>query len=351
MPTALPSDAAKHHRLSQDASRAYNVCRDFEELATVNDNVRDIMHARILGYLIIKSPSLTAQGEVVKLIHSCNNNYATLSVLASTFLDYYICPFKKYKGRTPEGSSNSSPPSFEDTSEAMLAEIKDSEVPKTHVVAKQKALIRDGYRCIVTSQYDSSPNSKKKWNVTEEEVIAAGGVCITRCAHIAPDSMYFNENNLSNKVERGYVASVLAVLQQFGYDIKNTNGNKVHSLYNVMTMELNSHILFNCLELWFEETATPNCYKVQKPKNFIRIKDQVTFTTPDPVKFPLPSPHLLALHATCAQVAHLSGAGEYIDFIFEDLEEIHELACDGTSLEVLHHALTTLGPQASSINV
>jgi hypothetical protein len=64
-----------------------------------------------------------------------------------------------------------------------------------------QALIRDGYRCIVTSQYDSSPNSKKKWNVTEEEVIAAGGVCITRCAHIAPDSMYFNENNLSNKVE------------------------------------------------------------------------------------------------------------------------------------------------------
>jgi hypothetical protein len=49
---------------------------------------------------------------------------------------------------------------------------------------------------------------------------------------------------------------VLAVLQQFGYDIKNTNGNKVHSLYNVMTMELNSHILFNCLELWFEETVS-----------------------------------------------------------------------------------------------
>jgi hypothetical protein len=89
--------------------------------------------------------------------------------------------------------------------------------------------------------------------------------------------------------------------------------------------------------------ATPNCYKVQKPEDFIRIKDQVTFTTPDPVKFPLPSPILLALHAACAQVAQLSGAGEYIDLIYEDMEEIHELAQNDTSIEVLHHALMTLG--------
>jgi hypothetical protein len=96
MPTALPSDAAKHHHLSQDASRAYDICRDFEEHAMINNNVRNIMHTRILGYLIIVSPSLTAQGEVVKLIHSCNNNVVTLSALASTFLDYYICPCEKY---------------------------------------------------------------------------------------------------------------------------------------------------------------------------------------------------------------------------------------------------------------
>jgi hypothetical protein len=94
MPTALPSDAAERHRLGQDATSAYNVCRDFEERATVTakNNVRDIMHARILGYLIIYSPSPTAQGEVVKVIHSCGNNYATLSALGSTFLDYYIRP-------------------------------------------------------------------------------------------------------------------------------------------------------------------------------------------------------------------------------------------------------------------
>ncbi|KAF9064412.1 hypothetical protein BDP27DRAFT_1471999, partial [Rhodocollybia butyracea] len=36
------------------------------------------------------------------------------------------------------------------------------------------------------------------------------------------------------------------------------------------------------------------------------------FATLEP-SLSLPDPALLALHATCAKVAHLSGAGEYID--------------------------------------
>jgi hypothetical protein len=49
---------------------------------------------------------------------------------------------------------------------------------------------------------------------------------------------------------------VLAVLKQFGYDVESINGKKVHALYNVMTMELNSHHLFDNLELWFEEMVS-----------------------------------------------------------------------------------------------
>jgi hypothetical protein len=81
------------------------------------------------------------------------------------------------------------------------------------------------------------------------------------------------------------------------------------------------------------------------------IPDQIIFTTPDPVKLPLPSPDLLALHAACAQVAHLSGAGEYVDRILEDMEQIDVLAHDGTSSDVLHHALMTLGSRAVTVGV
>ena len=74
--------------------------------------------------------------------------------------------------------------------------------------------------------------------------------------------------------------------------------------------------------------------------------DQVVFTTPDPVKLPLLSPDLLALHAARAQVSHLSGAREIIYRILEDMEQIDVLAHDCTSSDVLHHALMTLGSRA-----
>jgi hypothetical protein len=95
MPTALPSDAAERYNLYPNATSAYNVCREFERLATEKNNVRDVMHARILGYLIIYSPSITAQHEIVNVIHSRYNDHAVLSALGSTFLDYYIRPCER----------------------------------------------------------------------------------------------------------------------------------------------------------------------------------------------------------------------------------------------------------------
>ena len=63
------------------------------------------------------------------------------------------------------------------------------------------------------------------------------------------------------------------------------------------------------------------------------------FTSPNPLIFPFPSQQLLALHAACAKVAHLSGAGEYIDKFDRDTEDLDILATDGSSFDILTHAL------------
>ena len=56
--------------------------------------------------------------------------------------------------------------------------------------------------------------------------------------------------------QKEYSASMLAVLKRFGYDVKSLNGPKVHSLYNVMTMQHDVHDWFDRLDMWFEETVS-----------------------------------------------------------------------------------------------
>lgn len=78
-------------------------------------------------------------------------------------------------------------------------------------------------------------------------------------------------------------------------------------------------------------------------------QNQVTFSVPDDVirecetkgnlTPALPDPDLIALHAVCARVAHMSGAAEYIDMLERDAEETTVLASDGSSAYLLHGLL------------
>jgi len=57
-------------------------------------------------------------------------------------------------------------------------------------------------------------------------------------------------------LQNAYSASVLAILKRFGYDVESLNGPKVHSLFNVMTMQKDVHDWFDRLHLWFEATVS-----------------------------------------------------------------------------------------------
>ena len=65
------------------------------------------------------------------------------------------------------------------------------------------------------------------------------------------------------------------------------------------------------------------------------------------MKLPVPSRAYFELHAACCRVANLSGAGEYIDTIMREMEEIHVLSQDGTSAEALQFALWPLSQEIS----
>ena len=77
-------------------------------------------------------------------------------------------------------------------------------------------------------------------------------------------------------------------------------------------------------------------------------QEQVTFSVPGDVireceakgsPIPaLPDPELIALHAACARVAHISGATEYLDILERDAE-MTVLASDGSSAYLLRGLL------------
>ncbi|KAJ3782032.1 hypothetical protein GGU10DRAFT_276343, partial [Lentinula aff. detonsa] len=202
-----------------------------------------------------------------------------------------------------------------------------------------KALIRDRYRCTITGIYDrGAPESIVSQTMRETQPTGH-----LEGAHIVPDSTYFDVDQTKKKA---YSASVLAVLKRFGYDVELINGNKVHSLFNIMTLSHDAHDAFDRLELWLEATNQVNRYRVATASKFLvagGLPEFIEFTSSHP-KLPLPSPDLLALHAVCAKVAHLSGAGEYVEQLDRDVEELCVLAADGQSFQTLEYALTRATP-------
>ncbi|KAF5374168.1 hypothetical protein D9615_008901 [Tricholomella constricta] len=333
-----PVNSPEVAQLGPSELSAYRVCLAFEQQVTEQISV---IHARILGYLILHAPTENGRHEVVKAIHSCNKDFEVLSELGQAFLDYFIRPFKELRRWTPASSDNSSRTSSDEDEEDLqeLETIPKPEAPKNRLDAKNQALERDGLRCVVTGLYDHDAAITK---ISVEEIVAAGGAVGTGCAYIVPDPAYLDAFNtpMSSPLEKKYSASVLAILKDFGYDVESLTDPNVHSLFNVMTMQFDVHVFFDRLNMWFEGTEIANFYKIQTISEWIKVPKLVNFTSSNPTKYPdLPSPKLLALHAACAKVAHLSGAGEYIDSLIADLDYLDELAFDGSTSAVLNHAL------------
>ena len=117
------------------------------------------------------------------------------------------CSVKKSRGRTPAPSDHPSRPSFDRVKEGLKENI--IEAPKDHKGAKDQvrghrdvfkrhanrflsqALIRDGYKCVVTGIYDATA-------VKRVDVMTAIDTTVhTELAHILPELTCFNASTSS----------------------------------------------------------------------------------------------------------------------------------------------------------
>ncbi|KIJ55227.1 hypothetical protein M422DRAFT_23837 [Sphaerobolus stellatus SS14] len=307
-----------------------------DDMHDVKQSRRSMIYCRILGYLLIHAPSDEAHKTVELEIVSCEEKKDALLELGELYYEHFIRAFRSNKDEIP--SNHSSLASF-DTIADMTKDLLE-EAPQNLSNAKKRALVRDGFRCLITGRVDENyalKNHELLQKVTCEKLRTA----YTQCAHIISEFISSGITEGSDKSQ--CAATVWAILKRFGYPtlLDELSGSKVHRLENVITMELNLRQRFHNLRIWFTPTDHLNQYKLEARYPFLLTgySPLVTFTTSDERNLPVPNPAYLALHASCAKVAHLSGAAEYIDQVLSDMEEAGVLSADGASADVLEHAI------------
>ncbi|KAF8445072.1 hypothetical protein L210DRAFT_3476143 [Boletus edulis BED1] len=292
--------------------------------------------------------------------------------LGTLFREKFIRLFRTSTAPYQPPSSHPSRRSFE-TLEDM---VRDTMEPtgKYYGSAKQMALARDGFRCMVTGMLNRSSVDGCPVLLDEAQREDINMVTV-EAAHILNESTMhgIDPEGISEGFpavnKTCYAAGAMALLESIGLSdfteaFRNSGG--IHQVWNLLSLEPNLCEKCDALELWFEHTQQPGRYKIclfykfdegyirrifKRPKPHVDGAPMVVEFTSQFEHAPPPDPRLLALHATCARAAHMSGAAEFFNRLERDAEEMNVLAFDGSSALLLSHLIypfSTLHPTSTS---
>ncbi|GAB1319485.1 hypothetical protein MFIFM68171_09695 [Madurella fahalii] len=204
--------------------------------------------------------------------------------------------------------------------------------PERLSVLRETCLTRDRHRCVVTRAFDLT-EAAQKWRAEQRwkhlsardddgyPLDASNQYANLEVAHILPYALTKGENNELDESRK----AAIAILNMFDIGvIYLIEGTDISRPRNAITLSLEMHRLFGHFDIFFERVADapshtyrigtflPPFYSNQFPIT------RTLFTHPsiDP-----PSERLLALHSAIAHILHLSGAGEYIQAILNDMEK------------------------------
>ncbi|KMU87449.1 hypothetical protein CIHG_05244 [Coccidioides immitis H538.4] len=155
-------------------------------------------------------------------------------------------------------------------------------------------------------------------------------------AHILPHSL--TQTDSDNTLSESKKAAVM-ILNMFDCDVSLLiDGTNIDRAFNAMTLARDLHTIFGNFQIYFE--PVPNQEHTYQIDTFLPAAALPEFRFPitrtlhltDDRSIDPPVARLLALHRAIAYILHLSGAGEYIDKILRDMEELG--AREGGSTEL-----------------
>ncbi|KDQ61386.1 hypothetical protein JAAARDRAFT_190164 [Jaapia argillacea MUCL 33604] len=334
MPPLPPNDYANDSLWH----RAYDRCQRLEQVSG-NVDLKTIL-ARLLGYMVREAPTDIGRTNISQDIIGCSDE-SELYILADMYMNHFV---RCLRSKRPEPSFHLFRPFLDDEQTRVSYSLE--EAPKNPSAAREKALIRDGYRCILSGKLDAESYITRPAALQIYEA-SPSAVSATQAAYIFPDLTnrgITGDNEGAPKNQHS--STVWTVMERFGqvYGEEELDGSNIHRLENVMTLNPDLYEFFDTLHMWLEPTDKPNQYKITATSDvfLIGLPQLVTFTTSDAKNLPLPSPRYLALHAACVRVLNLSGAAKRIDAIEVEMEKLSVLASDGSSADVLSFALGQL---------
>ncbi|KEP48975.1 HNH endonuclease [Rhizoctonia solani 123E] len=293
----------------------------------------NLMLIRILGWMLIHAPHEAGRAYVARCINQCQDDPQIIEE-ARYHLQYFVKYFKTIANKPTPTPSNDTMGARRDI---ILASI--DQAPTSHSQAKDRALVRDNYRCQLTGHYDDDAYSHIPAVRQESDAAPAGGIGPTECHHILPQ--YVGHHIADNELRRINAATIWSIVTAYGGIVPaQVNGAGIHNLRNIMTLRSDIHKAFDHLSIWLEPIeGLVNAYNVGRiaPRLCPDVPQVVTLTTSTPL--PLPDPRYLALQAACAKVIHMSGAAESIHLILRDMEDTLVLSQDGSSAGLLETLL------------
>jgi hypothetical protein len=119
-------------------------------------------------------------------------------------------------------------------------------------------------------------------------------------------------------------------------------GPNVDRPINAFTLTNEFHRLVGDFKIYFEPTLAPDLsaetqhtYKIDSTQSLKSLRHPILpvtrtlYLTPDHIIDP-PFPRLLAIYRACVFIFHLSGAGDYINKILRDMDEV-DVKKDGST--------------------
>ncbi|KAH6892759.1 hypothetical protein BKA70DRAFT_1162059 [Coprinopsis sp. MPI-PUGE-AT-0042] len=324
--TRLPTNPYTDNETWRDA---YNACLTLEQRADPARPV-EIIHARLLGYLLIYAFDDEGRDVTSIDILRCAGEKGELNELARRYRSHLLGLFRQRRPRTPPIPYQGNP-SYQHEDDFLSAPAEAQ--PTNHLTAKRAAMERDGFKCLFKGAFD-------RWYIgyldREKKPIPPQHMTCERtyAVHIFPSLSLSCDARKPEWADTVYKFAHIDVFEEL-------NGPKGHNLGNVLTLSTSLGIMFQGLQVWLEEdpdATGPNQYTLHADLSYVikGLPHRLSILNhQQELDLPLPDPRYLKLHASLCRISLLSGASEYMEELKEEHERISVLKSDGSSNDYL----------------